>query len=304
LSSLDFSNIRVALVADWITDRGGAELVFDQFLALFPNADIFTSVFFREHDPIYSGRKIVTSFIQKIPFLNRRHKMALFLRPFAFRQFDFSNYDLVISSSSAESKGIRVPKNTLHICYCHTPTRYFWSHEKEYRSMMEFGFLNPLARFVFDALLDPLKKLDLEASKQPHFYIANSENTRSRIAAFYGRDSVVVPPGIDTSLYTLKREELRCPPLAGTGENSIKLGVVSISEKFACPHQPLAPSSPSSWEEGEKEEDLGKKPGFFPRSEKARRHSWSNFLGSKFFLNFIGLWAWGNRTVSEERSFV
>jgi hypothetical protein len=96
--------LKVAIVCDWIKDWGGAELVLEQILEVFPKADIFTSIFFCENKSIFQDRKIVTSFIQKIPILNKSHKLALILRPLAFESFDFSEYDLVISSSSAESK--------------------------------------------------------------------------------------------------------------------------------------------------------------------------------------------------------
>jgi hypothetical protein len=95
---------RIAIVCDWIKDWGGAEVVLEQFLEIFPDADIFTSVFFQEKNPIFKNRKIITSFIQKIPFLNKSHKLALTLRPLAFESLDLSKYDIVISSSSAESK--------------------------------------------------------------------------------------------------------------------------------------------------------------------------------------------------------
>lgn len=146
-----------------------------------------------------------------MPFLNRRHKLAGILRPFAFRSFDLSEYDIIISSSSAESKnaGFKNPqslhassftkgaKKPLHICYCHTPIRYYWSHYAEYRNMMEFGFLNPLARFILDHLINWLRKLDYEAAQRVDFFIANSENTRERIQKYYHRESEVIYPGVE-----------------------------------------------------------------------------------------------------------
>ena len=136
-------------------------------LEIFPQADIFTSVFWQQKNPVFQnymldGKEIcptqhltptlscqereqtaikpsiTTSFIQKIPFLNKSHKLALTLRPLAFESFDLSQYDIVISSTSAEGKGVITKPDCLHICYCHTPTRYFWSHYHEYMSMMEF----------------------------------------------------------------------------------------------------------------------------------------------------------------------
>ncbi|MDR2640004.1 MAG: hypothetical protein LBC61_01360 [Candidatus Peribacteria bacterium] len=113
-------------------------------MEIFPRADIFTSIYFPKKEDLFKKRKITTSYIQYIPILNKSHKLALTFRPKAFESFDLSEYDIVISSSSAESKGVITKPETLHICYCHTPTRYFWSHYHEYLDMMEFGILNPI----------------------------------------------------------------------------------------------------------------------------------------------------------------
>ena len=99
-----FENIKIAIVCDWIKDWGGAEAVLSQLLDIFPNADIYTSVFFQGDNPVFQGKNVYTSFIQKIPLLNKSHKLALFLRPQAFESFDLRAYDVVLSSSSAESK--------------------------------------------------------------------------------------------------------------------------------------------------------------------------------------------------------
>jgi hypothetical protein len=100
----DLAHKKIAVVCDWISDWGGAELVLKDLLEIFPQADIYTSVFFQEGNPVFEKRKIVTSFLQHIPILNKSHKLALMLRPIAFESFDLSEYDVVISSSSAESK--------------------------------------------------------------------------------------------------------------------------------------------------------------------------------------------------------
>lgn len=137
---MTIKNKKIALVADWITHFGGAERVFLKLMKMYPEADIYTSVFFptQELKKYFQGRKVYTSFIQHIPFLNRRHKFCMLLRPLAFRRFDFSGYDLVISSSSAEAKGVYTEGKTKHICYCHTPTRYLWSHSEQYKKFLEF----------------------------------------------------------------------------------------------------------------------------------------------------------------------
>jgi len=195
---------KVAIVADWIKDWWWAEVVLTHLLEIFPNADIFTSIFFQENNPVFKWRKITTSFIQEIPFLNKSHKLALLLRPLAFESFDLSAYDIVISSTSAESKWVITKPETIQICYCHTPTRYFWSHYHEYLGMMEFWALNLLWKYLMPKLVHSLRKWDFVASKRPDFYIANSQNTANRIKKYYWRESEVIYPWIDIDKFELK----------------------------------------------------------------------------------------------------
>lgn len=190
-------NKKIAIVCDWLKDFGWAELVISYLLEAFPNADIFTSVFFMKWNKMFEGRKITTSFIQKIPFLNKSHKLALILRPYAFESFDLSDYDIVISSTSAESKWIITKPETIHICYCHTPTRYFWSHYHEYINMMEFGILNPIWKWLMPKIVHKLRIWDFLASKRVDYFIANSKNTACRISKYYKKTSEVIYPGVD-----------------------------------------------------------------------------------------------------------
>lgn len=192
--------MKVAIVCDWIKDWGGAELVLQNLMEIYPEADIFTSVFFQDKNPLFKNKKIKTSFIQKIPFFAKSHKLALIFRPLAFESFDLSAYDLVISSSSAESKGIITKPETIHICYCHTPTRYFWSHYHEYINMMEFGILNPLWKWLMPRIVHRLRQWDFVASKRVDFFVANSKNTASRIKKYYNRESEVIYPGLDMNI--------------------------------------------------------------------------------------------------------
>lgn len=198
---------KIAIVCDWIKDWWGAEVVLEQLLEAFPTADIFTSIFFQKNNPLFDGRNITTSFIQKIPFINRSHKMALFLRPQAFESFDFSKYDVVISSTSAESKWIITKPDCLHVCYCHTPTRYFWSHYHEYLTMMEFGILNPLAQWIMPKMIHSLRQWDFIAAQRPDYFIANSKNTASRILKYYGRESEVLYPCLDVESIPFSSEK-------------------------------------------------------------------------------------------------
>lgn len=190
---------RIAIICDWIKDWWGAELVLSHMLEIFPSADIYTSIFYQQWNPTFQNHKITSSFIQKIPFFNKSHKLALFLRPQAFEGFDLSTYDIVISSTSAESKWVITKPDCLQICYCHTPTRYFWSHYEEYLSMMEFGILNPLGKYLMPKLISWLRRWDYIAAQRPDFFIANSKNTKARITKYYNRESEVIYPWIDIS---------------------------------------------------------------------------------------------------------
>ncbi|MBP6921351.1 glycosyltransferase [Candidatus Gracilibacteria bacterium] len=193
------SQKKIALVADWITHWGGAERVFAKLMEMYPEADIYTSVFFPTRPEVFQGRKIHTSFIQYLPFLNRRHKLCMLLRPLAFWGFSFRKYDIVISSSSAEAKGIHTRGKTKHICYCHTPTRYLWSHSDAYRNFLEFGPLNWLAKFTIPTAFRIMRKWDYKAAQRPDIFIANSCTTQARIAEFYERESIIVYPFFNSS---------------------------------------------------------------------------------------------------------
>ena len=216
---MDLNNKKIALVCDWIKDWWGAELVLEQLIEIFPKADIFTSVFYQHKNPIFKWKKIKTSFIQKIPFLNKSHKLALMFRPLAFESFDLSEYDIVISSTSAESKWVITKPSTIHICYCHTPTRYFWSHYHEYINMMEFGVLNFVWKSLMPKIVHKLRQWDFVAAQRPDYYIANSINTGKRISKYYWLDSQVIYPCIKTKdfIFSDKKQDYylylwRCIP--------------------------------------------------------------------------------------------
>jgi len=195
-------NLKIAIVADWLTDRGGAERVVLTLVSLFPRADIFTSVFKKENFPELRGRRVITSFLQRWP-LKFRHQLYLLLRPLAFEEFDLKAYDIVISSSSAESKGIITLPETFHLCYCHTPTRYFWSHYKEYLGRPQLGFLNPLARFLMPLLIPRLRRWDFLAAQRVDQFVANSQTTQERIKKYYQRESKVIYPPVESRRFEI-----------------------------------------------------------------------------------------------------
>jgi glycosyltransferase involved in cell wall biosynthesis len=109
----------------------------------------------------------------------------------------FDGYDLVISSSGAEAKGITVPEGTVHVSFCHAPTHYYWSRYGEYLTHPGFGVFDPLARLGLKLLVSPLRRWDRKAAQRPDFMIANSSHIQSEIKKYYGRDSVVIHPPVD-----------------------------------------------------------------------------------------------------------
>lgn len=196
------ASLKMAIVADWLTDRGGAERVILTLAALFPQADIFTSVLSAKNFPELAGRKVITSYLQNLP-LSSHHQLYLFQRPLAFEEFNFKDYDIVITSSSAESKYILTQPETFHLCYCHTPTRYFWSHYDEYLKRPQLGFFNPLAKILMPHFMPQLRRADKLAAQRVDQFVANSETTKARIKKYYGRESKVIYPPVDTKRFAL-----------------------------------------------------------------------------------------------------
>lgn len=184
---------KVAIVHDWLLG-GGAELVVEQLHKLFPDAPIYTSYCTAEWRQRLDN-KVVTGWLQYWPFSVLR-KFVPILRIWWFTHLDLSGYDLVISSSGAEAKGIRVPKSTLHINYCHAPTHYYWSRYDEYMKHPGFGALDWLARIGLRLLVGPLRWWDYRAAQRPDYIIANSDHIKGDVKKYYGRNAMVVHPPV------------------------------------------------------------------------------------------------------------
>lgn len=191
----------MAIVADWLTDRGGAERVILSLAEMFPQADIFTSVYKSANFPELQSRRVVTSYLQRWP-LRFKHQIYSWARPKAFESLNLDGYDLVISSASAEAKGVLTQPHTTHICYCHTPTRYYWSHYQEYLKARQFGVLDPLVKLFIPAMIHKLREWDRVAADRVDFYIANSKHTQSRIRKFYNNDSTIINPPVNCQRFS------------------------------------------------------------------------------------------------------
>ena len=195
----ELSGLKVAIVHDWML-LGGAEKVVEQLMELFPDAPLYTSAISPYWDQKLAHRDVITGYLDRWPFKKIR-KFVPFLRQRWFSGLDFSYYDLVISSSGAEAKGLHVPPGVLHINYCHAPTHYYWSRYESYIQNPGFGFIDPIARFGLKLLLKPMRSWDLQAAQKPHLMVANSEHTAAQIRKYYKRDAVVVHPPVDTERF-------------------------------------------------------------------------------------------------------
>ncbi len=176
---------------DWLIG-GGAELVVEQLHKAFPEAPIYTSYATKEWRKRLDGT-VKTGWLQPLGFIR---KFIPLLRIWWFTHLKLSEYDIVISSSGAEAKGIKVPKTTLHINYCHAPTHYYWSRYDDYMKRPGFGPFDPIARLGLKILARPMRRWDFKAAQRPDFIIANSTHIQQEIQKYYKRDSSVIFPPV------------------------------------------------------------------------------------------------------------
>jgi len=187
--------MRVAIIHDWLNGMRGGEKVLEALLELFPDAPVFTLFYERgKLSPAIEQRKIVTSWLDRIPGIYRHYRNLLPLFPSAVRTWSFHEYDLILSSSHAVAKGID-PGRAQHICYCHTPMRYIWDAADDYH-------MSPARRAAFSVFRSGLQRWDRESSQSVHHFIANSKFVSRRIETYYGRPSEVIYPPIDTRFFT------------------------------------------------------------------------------------------------------
>jgi glycosyltransferase involved in cell wall biosynthesis len=195
--------MRVALVHDYLNQMGGAERVLLALHELYPQAPIYTSIYDPHRvDQRFRTMDIRTTFMQRIPLVRRHHQPFLPLYPFAFERMDLREYDLVVSDSSAFAKGIVTRPETLHVCYCHTPMRWAWN----YQDYIERERLGRTARIVLSLYVTWLRSWDVATAARVDDFIANSPSVAARIAKYYRRECVQIPPPVDTSRYYLSDE--------------------------------------------------------------------------------------------------
>ncbi len=184
---------RVAVIHDWLTIPGGSEQVVLQLLEMFPQAELFTTIYDPEPWPEQiKERPVHASYLSRLPGATRHYPKLLPLMNGAFRSFDLSSFDLVLSSSHACAKNVRTQPGTLHVCYCHTPMRYAWEE-----GFLEGEQVGRGMRLLLPPLLSRLRRQDLAGAAGPDVFVANSRHVADRIARYYGRSAEVVHPPID-----------------------------------------------------------------------------------------------------------
>ncbi|MBI2623885.1 glycosyltransferase [Candidatus Parcubacteria bacterium] len=191
--------MRVALVHDYLTQYGGSERVLGALCELFPDAPIYTLL---SDDRLTGGafRRCVirTSFLQRWPLARRHHRLFLPFMPLAAESFNLAEYDLVISDSASFAKGVITKPSTLHINYCHTPTRYLWLDS--HRHVADFPAPR-FARRLMPAALTYLRLWDIEAAGRVDYFVANSRCVAERIRKFYRREAAVIYPPVFTDRF-------------------------------------------------------------------------------------------------------
>jgi glycosyltransferase involved in cell wall biosynthesis len=191
--SKDNEHLRIGIVHDYLNQYGGAERVVEALHELFPDAPIFTSFYLPDNlPPSFRKMDIRQSFISCFPFLNRHFKKYLLFYPLAFQSFDLTGYDLILSSSSAFAKGIKVPQGALHICYCYSPMRFVWDYEN-YIEKEEFG---RVTKWILPWIIQYLKRWDLVTVSKVHHFISISNHIKERISKCYHVDSEVIYPPV------------------------------------------------------------------------------------------------------------
>ena len=183
--------VRVALVHEWLISWGGSESVLLSLARLFPDAPIFTSIYAPDERvrATFPESRVRPSALQMIPGVRSFYRGTLPLMPWAFGRLDLSEFDLVISSSHAFAKSVRMAPGAIHVCYCHTPPRYLWDLYESYNP----GILGALRA----PIMLRLRNRDAESAKGVHSFVANSIYVANRISRTYSRESTVIYPPVD-----------------------------------------------------------------------------------------------------------
>jgi glycosyltransferase involved in cell wall biosynthesis len=198
---------KIAVIHEWLVDYSGSERVVEQILNVYPDATLFAMVEFLPDDLRWfiKNKEVKTSFIQKLPFARRAYRKYFPLMPFAVEQLDLSQFDIIISSNHAVSKGVLTNSQQLHICYCHSPVRYAWDLYHQYidEAGLKRGFTGLIARLS----LHYLRLWDVASANKVDYFIANSKFISRRIRRIYNRRSTVIHPPVGIDKFELQEKK-------------------------------------------------------------------------------------------------
>ncbi|WP_299900466.1 glycosyltransferase [uncultured Aquimarina sp.] len=199
--------MKKALIHDWYTHYRGGERCVASMSNIWKDFDFFTLVNTlspEEEQVVFKNAKPKTSFIEKLPFGKKKYRSYLPLFPLAIEQFDLSDYELIISSSSCVSKGVLTTHEQLHITYMHSPVRYAWDLYHQY--LRESGLHRGLKGFIAKFFLHKLRIWDVTTANRPDFYIANSKYVARRIKKTYNKEAKVIYPPVDVNSFEISHE--------------------------------------------------------------------------------------------------
>ncbi len=189
--------MNLALVHDWLNQYGGAERVLETLVEMYPSAPLYTSMYWRDGmPPQYRAWDVRSSWLDRAPGIYQHHQPYLPLYPLAFRSFDLSRYDVVLSNKSGFCHGVPTG-NALHLCYCLAPTRYVWTLD----AYAEREAMRRAARLALKPLVAWLRRWDYAAAQRVTRFVAISSEIQGRIRTYYNRDSIVIHPPVDLHRY-------------------------------------------------------------------------------------------------------
>ncbi len=217
---MNFNQLKIAIVCDWLTNMGGAEKVIMAMHRLFPNAPIYTSLYNPDKTPGFEKNTVIPSYLQKIPGAAGHHQLFLGMMPKAFESFNLDGYDIVISSSHSCAKGVITNPSTLHISYCHSPMRYAWENSINY--IREYN-INPLIKKAAPFFIHKLRMWDRLSADRVDYFVTNSNYVKNRIYKYYKRPATVIHPFVDTEKFT---------PGAGRDDFYLAAGRLTPYKKF------------------------------------------------------------------------
>lgn len=192
--------MKVALVHDWMTGFAGGEQVLLALHEMYPDAPIYTSLYRKEKMPQFAHADVRPTYLQRVPGLLKRDKLAIPLMPAAFESLDLKGFDVVISSG-AISKGVITHPGQLHINYCHTPIRYAWRLGGDTRNEGKWDSA------LREMAMHRLRLWDVISAERVDVFVANSTTVQDRIQKIYRKPSVVISPPVAVDRFSVSKEQ-------------------------------------------------------------------------------------------------